>query len=140
MNSPISGATRTESFGSWLVSAAVSTAISTLENRGNLRTLALPLRIILEAVPDRPDLTVRLQVDDDVLTIVSTATAVDVRHGDTSPSPDVVFQTGYEAFLDVGEGLIPPEDFLANHVEVLEGAEKAAAFFGMLGVAISLQG
>jgi len=106
---------------------------------GNLRTLALPLRIILESVPDRPDLIARLHVDDDVFTVVSTPATVDVRYGDESLPADVVLQTGYEAFLDVAEGLMPAEDFVAHHVEVIEGAQNAATFFALMGAAIALQ-
>jgi DNA-binding HxlR family transcriptional regulator len=106
---------------------------------GNLRTLALPLRIILEAVPDRPDLTVRLHIDDDVITIVSTRDTLEVRYGDRSLPADVVIQTSYEAFLNVAEGLTPPEDFIARHVEVIEGSQNAGAFFALMGAAITNQ-
>jgi DNA-binding HxlR family transcriptional regulator len=106
---------------------------------GNLRTLALPLKIILGSVPNRPDLTVRLHVDDDVFTIISTRVAVDVRYGEASLPADVVIQTGYEAFLDVAEGLMPAEDFIAHHVEVIEGAQNAGAFFALMGAAITHQ-
>ncbi|MDX2378939.1 MAG: helix-turn-helix domain-containing protein [Acidimicrobiia bacterium] len=106
---------------------------------GNLRTLALPLRIVLESVPDRPDLTVRLHIDDDVLTIVSTSATIDVRYGDSSLPADLVLRTGYEAFLDVAEGSMPAEDFIAHHVEVIEGAQNAAAFFALMGAAITHQ-
>ena len=106
---------------------------------GNLRTLALPLRIILEAVPDRPDLTARLHIDDDVITIVSTSATVDVRYGDISLPADVVLQTSYEAFLDVAEGLMPAKDFIARHIEVIEGAQNAGAFFALMGAAITQQ-
>jgi DNA-binding HxlR family transcriptional regulator len=106
---------------------------------GNLRTLALPLRIILEAVRDRPNLTVRLHIDDDVVTIVSTHETVDVRYGDSSLPPDAVIQTSYEAFLDVAEGSMPAEDFIARHVEVIEGAQNAQAFFALMGAAIAHQ-
>jgi DNA-binding HxlR family transcriptional regulator len=106
---------------------------------GNLRTLALPLRISLEAVPDRPDLTVRLHVDNDVFTIVSTPDTVDVRYGDSSVPADVVVQTGYEALLDVGEGLMPVEDFVARHVEVIEGSHNARAFYALMGAAVMRQ-
>jgi DNA-binding HxlR family transcriptional regulator len=106
---------------------------------GNLRTLALPLRIVLESVPDRPDLTVRLHIDNDVFTIVSTHDTVDVRYGDTSLPADVVIQTDYEAFLDVGEGSMPVEDFVADHVEVIEGSHNAAAFYALMGSAITHQ-
>lgn len=106
---------------------------------GNLRTLALPLKIILEDVTDRPDLTVRLHIDDDVFTIVSTPATVEVRYGDTSVPADVVIQTSYEAFLDVAEGLMPAEDFIAHHVEVIDGLHNAGAFFALMGAAIAHQ-
>jgi DNA-binding HxlR family transcriptional regulator len=106
---------------------------------GNLRTLALPLKFTLESVPDRPDLTVRLHVDDDVFTIISTQDNVDVRYGDSSVPADVVIQTGYKAFLDVGEGLMPVEDFVAGHVEVIDGARNASAFYALMGAATKRQ-
>jgi DNA-binding HxlR family transcriptional regulator len=106
---------------------------------GNLRTLALPLRIVLESVPDRPDLTVRLHIDNDVITVISTHDTVEVRYGDTSLPADVVIQTSYEAFLDVAEGLMPAEDFIAHHVEVIEGSQNAGAFFALMGAAITHQ-
>jgi DNA-binding HxlR family transcriptional regulator len=106
---------------------------------GNLRTLALPLMIVLEAVPNRPDLVVRLHIDDDVLTIISTPETLEVRYGDSSVPADVVLQTGYEAFLDVAEGLMPPEDFISRHVEVIDGSHNAGAFFELMGAAIMRQ-
>ena len=106
---------------------------------GNLRTLALPLRIILEAVPDRPDLTVRLHIDDDVITIVSTPATIDVRYGDSTLPADVMIQTSYEAFLDVAEGSTPAKDFIARHVKVIEGAQNSGAFFALMGAAITQQ-
>lgn len=106
---------------------------------GNLRTLALPLRIVLESVPDRPALTVRLHVDNDVLTIISTSDAINVRYGDTSPPADAVIQTSYQAFLDVAEGLMPPDDFITHHVEVIDGSHNASAFFALIGAAITQQ-
>ena len=106
---------------------------------GNLRTLALPLRIILESVPDRADLTVRLHIDNDVFTIISTRGSVDVRYADTSVPADVVVQTGYEAFLDVGEGLMPVEEFVAHHVEIIDGSHNADAFYALMGAAMTQQ-
>lgn len=90
-------------------------------------------------MPDRPDLTVRLHIDDAVITIVSTNTAIDVRYGDVSLTADVVIQTSYEAFLDVAEGLMPAEDFIARHVEIIEGAQNARTFFALMGAAIAHQ-
>jgi DNA-binding HxlR family transcriptional regulator len=106
---------------------------------GNLRTLALPLKIVLEAVQNRPDLIVRLHVDDNVLTIISTRDTLEVRYGDISVAADVVLQTSYQAFLDVAEGLMPPEDFISRHVEIIEGPHNASAFFELMGAAIMQQ-
>ena len=106
---------------------------------GNLRTLALPLKIVLEAVPNRPHLVVRLHVDDNVLTIISTPETLEVRYGDTSAPADVVLQTSYQAFIDVAEGLMPPDEFIARHVEIIEGPHNAGAFFELMGAAIALQ-
>jgi hypothetical protein len=52
---------------------------------------------------------------------------------------DVVVQTGYEAFLDVGEGLMSAEDFVARHVEVIDGSHNAGAFYALMGAAIMHQ-
>jgi hypothetical protein len=52
---------------------------------------------------------------------------------------DLVIQTGYEAFLDVGEGSLPVEDFVAGHVEVIEGLQNAGAFYALMGAAITHQ-
>lgn len=105
---------------------------------GNLRTLALPLRIMFESVPDRPDLTVRLHIDD-VFTIVSIRAMVEVRYGDTSVLADVVVRTGYEAFLDVGQGSMSLEDFAAQHIEVIEGSQNVGAFLTLMNAAINQQ-
>jgi DNA-binding HxlR family transcriptional regulator len=106
---------------------------------GNLRTLALPLKIVLEAVPDRPDLTVRLQIDDDVFTIVSTRDTLDVRYGEATMPAELVLQTDYKAFLDLAEGLMPAEDFIAHHVEVIDGSDNASTFFALMGAAAARQ-
>jgi DNA-binding HxlR family transcriptional regulator len=106
---------------------------------GNLRTLALPLKIVLGAVLDRPELTVRLHIDDDVFTIISTRDTLDVLYGEATMPADVVLQTGYEAFLDVAEGLMPAEDFVAHHVEVIDGSDNAGAFFALMGAAVTRQ-
>lgn len=106
---------------------------------GNLRTLVLPLKIVLESVRDKPELTTRLHVDDAVFTIVSTPSTIDVRYGDASLPVDVVIQTEYEAFLDVAEGLMPVEEFVAHHVEVIDGPQKASEFYALMGAAIMHQ-
>ncbi len=108
---------------------------------GNLRTIALPLRLLLEAVPDRPAVTARLLVGDDRFTIRSSAEGVDVAYGDVAEAfdgdVDVVVRTDYEAFLDAGEGRMPLDEFAAEHLEVVAGADHADAFLGLMASAIS---
>ncbi|MFA9566354.1 MAG: hypothetical protein ACERLM_16895 [Acidimicrobiales bacterium] len=103
---------------------------------GNLRTLALPLRVVLESVEVRPALTVGLIVDGERFTIVSTPDSVGVEYGDTATA-DLVVRTDYEALLDVAEGLMPLEDFGAHHVELIDGAEHADVFFGLMAAALT---
>jgi DNA-binding HxlR family transcriptional regulator len=102
---------------------------------GNLRTIALPLRMLLESAPDRPNLRARLIVDDAEFTIISTAEAVEVEWGQTLDPVDIVVRTHYEAFLDVGEGLMALDDFVANHLDIVTGAENAPAFLALIGSA-----
>lgn len=103
---------------------------------GNLRTIALPLRILLESVPDRPDLRARLLIDDAELTITSTPDAVDVGWGHSEEPVDIVARTSYRAFLDAGEGLMEMDDFVQDHFSVVAGAEHGPALLSLLGRAL----
>jgi DNA-binding HxlR family transcriptional regulator len=107
---------------------------------GNLRTIALPLRLILEAVNDRPDLVVRLLIDADSFTIISTTTRVEVKYRDTSTKPDLVVRTDYQGFLDAGEGRIPFDEFATRHLEIVDGAAHAEAFLTLMGAAMTNRG
>ena len=107
---------------------------------GNARVIALPLRVLLEAVTDRPALVVQLIIDDDPLTITSSPEAVDVVHGLTVQAPDLVLRTDYVAFLDVGEGELELDDFATNHLQIVDGAEHADAFFELMAAAFSARG
>ena len=104
---------------------------------GNFRTIALPLRILLESVPDRPHLIVRLRIDGDTFTVVSTPDAVEVSHGETTDDADLTVKTNYLAFLDLGEGRLSPTDFAARHLEVIEGAEHLETFYTLVSAALS---
>ena len=61
---------------------------------GNLRTIALPLKIVLNAVENRPNLTAQLIIDGESFTVVSTPDGVAVEYGETAMSPDIVIRTG----------------------------------------------
>lgn len=91
---------------------------------GNLRTLVLPLRILLSEAPDRPDLRARLEVDDADFTILSTAETTSVEWGRTSGPVDIVARTSYHAFLDLSEGVMSLDEFAQSHLEVIEGFDK----------------
>ena len=107
---------------------------------GNLRTIALPLRMSLEAVPDRPDLVARLLVDDDAFTIISTVDAIQVEYGDTSAEPELVARTDYEGLLEAGEGRISLEEFTKRHLAIVDGAAHADAFLTLMGAAMTNRG
>lgn len=106
---------------------------------GNLRTIALPLRVMLESVSDPPDLVARLLVDDDSFTIISTRGDVDVRYRDTASDPDVVVRTDYRGFLDAGEGRISFDEFVTRHLEIVDGAAHTDAFLALMGAAMTAE-
>lgn len=102
---------------------------------GNLRTIVLPLRIALKQVEDRPTLTVRLVIDDETFTVISSPDSVDVEYGPTSTPADLAIRTNYVGFLDVGEGRISPEEFAAHHLEVINGPEHIDTFTTLMSAA-----
>lgn len=104
---------------------------------GNLRTIALPLRMLLESVPDRPRLRATLLVDDAEFTITSTAETVDVEWGRSAEPTDVTARTSYRALLDVGEGLLSFDEFASNHIELVAGAARAPVFLALMAAAMS---
>jgi DNA-binding HxlR family transcriptional regulator len=106
---------------------------------GNLRTIALPLRIALNGVKDRPHLTVRLLIDDEVFTVVSSPDAIDVEYGETTLPADLVVRTNYVGFLAVGEGRMSWQEFGGKHLEVVEGSEHIDTFAALMGAVLSTE-
>ena len=104
---------------------------------GNLRTIALPLRIVLSAVEDPPDLIIRLLIDDETFTVVSSPAGVEVEYGETATPADLVVRTDYVGFLAVGEGRMSMEEFSAEHLEVVEGPEHVGAFAALMAAAVT---
>ena len=104
---------------------------------GNLRTIALPLRLILESVPDRPNLVARLLIDNDSFTIISTTDRVEVQYQDTTREPDLVARADYEGFLEAGEGRISFDKFTNRHLEIIDGAAHADAFLALMRAAMT---
>ncbi len=108
------------------------------QDPGNLRALALPLRLMLSAVEDRPTMVVRLHVDDEVFTIDSDPDRVDVDYGTTDDQPDLVIRVGYEPFIAAAEGQIPLDRFQREHVDVIEGADRLADFAALMAPALTI--
>jgi DNA-binding HxlR family transcriptional regulator len=107
---------------------------------GNLRTMAVPLRMLLGAVPDRPNLVARLLVDDDSFTIISTPDSVEINYRDTLTEPDIVVRIGYQGFLDASEGRIPFDEFATRHLEIIDGATHADSFLTLITAAMTRPG
>ena len=104
---------------------------------GNLRTVALPLRIMLESVVERPELTAQVCIDGEPFTIHSSPTDLDVVYGTDAPQADVEIHTTYEAVLDVSEGLLSPEEFAEQHVELVVGADRVGELLALLGAGLA---
>jgi len=105
---------------------------------GNLRTIVLPLRIALNGVEERPNLTVRLLIEDETFTVLSSPDGVEIEYGDTNTPADLVIRTNYVGFLDVGEGRISMEEFAAQHLEVIEGSEHLGTFASLMSAAVAV--
>ena len=104
---------------------------------GNLRTIVLPLRIALSGVEDRPNLTVRLLIEDETFTVISSPDVVDVEYGESTTPADLVIRTDYVGFLDVGEGRISLEEFAAQHLEIVQGPEHINTFTTLMSAAVA---
>lgn len=104
---------------------------------GNLRTIVLPLRIALNSVEDRPNLTVRLLIEDETFTVLSSPDGVDVEYGETTTPADLIIRTDYVGFLDVGEGRISLEEFAAQHLEIVQGPEHVDTFATLMSAAVA---
>lgn len=108
---------------------------------GNLRTVLIPLRMMLRAVGDRPDVSVLLRVDGEQFLIDSDETDVSVTYRPSHvdgelPAADVVLDTGYEALLDVSEGRLDLAEF-ADRTTVVAGADRAGEVLAMFAAALS---
>lgn len=104
---------------------------------GNLRTIVLPLRIALSGVEDRPNLTVRLLIEDETFTVISSPDVVDVEYGESTTPADLVIRTDYVGFLDVGEGRISLEEFAAQRLEIVQGSEHIDTFATLMSAAVA---
>lgn len=103
---------------------------------GNLRTILIPLRMMLRGVPDRPEMTVLLDVDGESFLIESRSDDVDVTYGPGDTDADVELHTSYAALLDVSDGVIDLADF-ADATTVVTGADRAGEVLQMFDAALA---
>ncbi|MGI9607145.1 MAG: winged helix-turn-helix transcriptional regulator [Acidimicrobiales bacterium] len=106
----------------------------------NLRTMALPLRMLFEPVWPRAHFVVRLLVDNDTFTISRKEAGVAVEYGTSDAAAHLTARLEYAAFLELAEGRVAPDDFVEHHVEIVDGAEHGAQFFGLFGAAFGHSG
>lgn len=106
---------------------------------GNLRTILIPLRMILRAVPDRPDVRVLLDIDGESFLIDTHGDDVAVSYQPDEADTDVVLRTSYETLLDVSEGLIDFSEF-AERSAVVTGGDRVAEVLAMFRAATAQPG
>lgn len=105
---------------------------------GNLRTMALPLRMLFEPVWPKAGFAVRLLVDDDTFTITPANSGVEVEYGPSDTTAQLTARLDYAAFLELGEGRIDANEFVAHYLKIIDGAEYRAEFLGVLRAAFGL--
>lgn len=103
---------------------------------GNLRTILIPLRMMLRSVADRPDLTVLLRVDDETFLIDTRNDDVEVTYRPDDTPADVELRTSYAALLDVSEGIIDLTEF-ADAATIVAGADRAGEVLAMFEAALA---
>ncbi|MGH1491770.1 MAG: winged helix-turn-helix transcriptional regulator [Acidimicrobiales bacterium] len=95
---------------------------------GNLRTVVLPLRMLFSSVEGHPAISVRLLIDDEIVSVRGDVDEVTVSYGPTVEDPDLVIATDYPSLLAVGEGRMDAAAFVANNLEVIAGEQHLAVF------------
>jgi DNA-binding HxlR family transcriptional regulator len=83
------------------------------------RWLELPLKLMFGGIdPQRPDLQIEVRTADEMLTLTSTAGAVDVRTG-PAPSPDVVVTGSPELIVGLMSGVLDKDVAISQGVSIL---------------------
>lgn len=112
-----------------------------LKHPGNHRTIALPLRMMLLAVEERPTLNVWLTVDGEPFSVIASPENVEVRLRKPDDDPDAVdleLETTYEGFLDLAERRINLDEFAKKHRTIVRGEANLEVFAKMMAEALDL--
>lgn len=107
---------------------------------GNLRTIAVTLRVACQRVVDEAmNLRAELLVDGEPFSFSVERGVVEIKAGKTV-EPEAVLITSYEPMIAVADGRMPMESFVANHL-TMSGPDlgKAEALAALLGRAITTQ-
>ncbi len=108
------------------------------QKSGNLRTIALPLRMIFTPVWPANGFVVRLLVENDIFTLAGTQSGLEVQYGPSDTAAQFVARLDYAAFVDLADGLIDPNAFVTQHLETIDGAEYQEEFLRLLRAACGL--
>jgi len=106
---------------------------------GNLRTIVVTLSTACQRVVT-PELSfeAELDVDGEPFSLVVDSGTVEMRSGRPS-SPDAVMQTSYEPMVAAGEGEMPMDEFVQNHVQIIAHTPgKDRELMTLLGAAMAL--
>ncbi len=89
-----------------------------LKRPGNLRTIAVTLRVACQRVADHDtSLRAQLVVDGEPFAFTVDRGRVDVKAGEAS-SPEAVLATSYDPMIAVADGRMSLDEFAARHLEI----------------------
>ena len=96
---------------------------------GNLRAVAVALKMALNAVIDKSDsFRIELRVDDERFDVNVSQGEAQVLYG-PSENPAAVLSTSYEPLIEASDGLMPVEEFASKHLEIVDGSPAIAKRF-----------
>lgn len=103
---------------------------------GNLRTIALPLRIgCKRAATPSTNVRAEIIVDDEHFALTVTNGVVDLKYGEAD-NPEVTFTTTYEPFIASGDGRMSLEEFTRDHMSVQGEPDKVRELLRLLSDAL----
>lgn len=104
---------------------------------GNVRTIAVTLKVACQRAADPAlNLVARLDVGDEPFVLSVRNGRVDVRAG-APEDPQVTLRTRYEPLVEVNDGRMPLDEFLAEHASVeADDPAHLAAFMGLMAGAM----
>jgi hypothetical protein len=108
-----------------------------IKRPGNLRTIAVTLRVACQKVVDPAmSLNAELIVDDEPFTFSVDSGVVDVKVG-LARDPEATLTTSYEPMIAVADGQMPLDEFANRHLKMSgSNPEQGQALAGLMGRAM----